>query len=170
MKWLGLLLLYFISTYIKKRQQNQKRQQIESDPGWDLEKDAPPQEPGQKLDQLLNDLFDQGANLDPESVPIPIQTEDSELDQLETITEEVDNFVEGIIDPDEIDLSEIDEQVEAFEEKIYHSKLADKKEMHFGKKWLKKTNLRKELFNSKKALKKSIIVKEVLDKPLALRR
>ena len=169
MKWLGLLLLYFISTYIKKRQQNQKRQQIESDPGWDLEKDALPQEPGQKLDQLLNDLFDQGVNLDPESVPIPIQTEDSELDQLETITEEVDNFVEGIIDPDEIDLSEIDEQVEAFEEKIYHSKLADKKELHFGKKWLKKTNLRKELFNSKKALQKSIIVKEVLDKPLALR-
>jgi len=41
---------------------------------------------------------------------------------------------------------------------------------HFGKKWLKKTNLRKELFNSKKALQKSIIVKEVLDKPLALRR
>ena len=170
MKWLGLLLLYFISTYIKKRQQNQKRQQIESDPGWDSEKDAPPKEPGQKLDQLLNDLFDQGAYLDPESVPIPIQTEDSELDQLETITEEVDNFVEGIIDPDEIDLSEIDEQVEAFEEKIYHSKLADKKELHFGKKWLKKTNLREELFNSKKALKKSIIVKEVLDKPLALRR
>ena len=75
-----------------------------------------------------------------------------------------------LIDPDEIDLSEIDEQVEAFEEKIYHSKLADKKELHFGKKWLKKTNLRKELFNSKKALQKSIIVKEVLDKPLALRR
>ena len=170
MKWLGLLLLYFISTYIKKRQQNKKRQQIESDPGWYLEKDAPPQERGQKLDQLLNDLFDQGTNLDPESVPIPIQAEDSELDQLETITEEVDNFVEGIIDPDEIDLSEIDEQVEAFEEKIYHSKLADKKELHFGKKWLKKTNLRKELFNSKKALQKSIIVKEVLDKPLALRR
>ena len=170
MEWLGLLLLYFISAFMKKRQQNKKQQQIESDPGWDSEKDAPPQEPGQNLDQLLNDLFGQGANLDPESVPIPIQTEDSELDQLETVTEEVDDFVEGIIDPDEIDLSEIDDQVEAFEEKIYHSKLADRKEMHFGKKWLKKTNLRKELFNSKKALQKSIIIKEVLDKPLALRQ
>ena len=169
MKWLGLLLLYFISSYVKKRQQNQKRRQIESDPEWDSEKDAPPQEPGQNLDQLMNDLFDQADNLDPESPPIPVQAEDSELDQLETVTEEVDNFVEGIIDPDKIDLSEIDEQVEAFEERIYHSKLADKKELHFGKKWLKKTNLRKELFNSKKALQKSIIVKEVLDKPLALR-
>ena len=170
MEWLGLLLLYLISAYIKKRQQNQKRQQIESDPGWDSEKDAPPQEPGQNLDQLLNDLFDQADNLDPESVPIPIQTKDSELDQLETITEDVDNFVEGIIDPDEIDLSEIDEQAEAFKEKVYHSKLADRKEMHFGNKWLKKNNLREELFKSKKVLKKSIIVKEVLDKPLALRR
>ena len=118
----------------------------------------------------MNDLFDQGANLDPESVPIPIQTEDSELDQLETVTEEVDDFVEGIIDPDEIDLSEIDEQAEAFKEKVYHSKLADRKEVHFGNKWLKKNNLREELFKSKKVLKKSIIVKEVLDKPLALRR
>ena len=170
MEWLGLLLLYLISAYMKKRQQNQKRQQIESDPGWDSEKDAPPQEPGQNLDQLLNDLFDQGANLDPESVPIPIQTEDSELDQLETVTEEIDNFVEGIIDPDEIDLSEIDEQAEAFEEKIYHSKLASKKELHFGKKWLEETILKKKLFNSKKALQKSIIIKEVLDKPLALRQ
>ena len=169
MEWLGLLLLYFISAFMKKRQQNQKQQQIESDPGWDSEKDAPPQEPGQNLDQLLNDLFGQGANLDPESVPIPIQTEDSELDQLETVTEEVDDFVEGILDPDEIDLSKIDEQAEVFEEKIYHSKLADRKEMHFGNKWLEKKNLRKKLFNSKKALKKSIIVKEVLDKPLALR-
>ena len=60
--------------------------------------------------------------------------------------------------------------MEAFEKKIYHSKLADKKELHFGKKWLKIINLREELFNSKKALKKSFIVKEVLDKPLALRR
>ena len=169
MEWLGLLLLYLISGYVKKRQQNQKRRQIEEDPEWDSETVTPPQESSQNLDQLLNDLFDQDANLDPEPVPIPIQTEDSYLDQLETVTEEIDNFVEGIIDPDEIDLSEIDEQAEAFEEKIYHSKLADKKELHFGNKWLKKTNLRKELFNSKKALKKSIIVKEVLDKPLALR-
>ena len=60
-----------------------------------------------------------------------MQVEDPEFDQLETSTEE-------IIDPDEIDLSEIDEQAETFKEKIYHSKLADRKEMHFGNKWLKK--------------------------------
>ena len=154
MECLVLLLLYLISAYMKKRQQNQKRQQIESDPGWDSEKDAPPQEPGQNLDQLLNDLFDQATNLDPESPTTPIQTEDSEFDQLETPTKENNDFVEEIIDPDEIDLSEIDEQAQAFKEKIYHSKLADRKEMHFGKKWLEETILKKKLFNSKKALQK----------------
>ena len=170
MEWLGLLLLYLISGYVKKRQQNQKRRQIEEDPEWDSETVTPPQESSQNLDQLLNDLFDQTTNLDPESPTTPIQAESSEFDQLETPTEEIDDFVEEIIDSKEIDLSEIDEQAKAFEEKIYHSKLADRKEMHFGNKWLIKTNLRKELFNSKKALQKSIIIKEVLDKPLALRQ
>ena len=170
MEWLGLLLLYLISGYVKKRQQNQKRRQIEEDPEWDSETVTPPQESSQNLDQLLNDLFDQATNQNSESPTTPIQAEDYEFDQLETPTEEIDDFVEEIIDPDEIDLSEIDEQAQAFEEKIYHSKLADRKEMHFGKKWLEKTNLRKELFNSKKAVQKSIIIKEVLDKPLALRQ
>ena len=170
MEWLGLLLLYLISGYVKKRQQNQKRRQIEEDPEWDSETVTPPQKSSQNLDQLLNTLFDQTTNLDPESPTTPIQTEDSEFDQLETPTKENNDFVEEIIDPDEIDLSEIDEQAQAFEEKIYHSKLADIKELHFGKKWLVKTNLKKELFNSKKALQKSIIIKEVLDKPLALRQ
>ena len=170
MEWLGLLLLYLISGYVKKRQQNQKRRQIEQDPEWDSETVIPPQESSQNLDQFLNTLFDQTTSLNPESTTTPIQTEDSEFDQLETPTKEINDFVEEIIDPDEIDLSEINEQARAFEEKIYHSKLADRKEMHFGKKWLEKTDLRKELFNSKKALQKSIIIKEVLDKPLALRQ
>ena len=163
MEWLGLLLLYLISGYVKKRQQNQKRRQIEEDPEWDSETVTPPQESSKNLDQLLNDLFNQATSLDPELPTSTIQVEDPEFDQLETSTEE-------IIDPDEIDLLEIDEQAKTFEEKIYHSELADRKEMHFGKKWLKKINLRKKLFNSNNALQKSIIIKEVLDKPLALRQ
>ena len=139
MEWLGLLLLYLISGYVKKRQQNQKRRQIEEDPEWDSETVTPPQESSKNLDQLLNDLFNQATSLDPELPTSTIQVKDPEFDQLETSTEE-------IIDPDEIDLSEVDEQVKAFEEKIYHSKLADRKELHFGKKWWKQTNLKKELF------------------------
>ena len=66
--------------------------------------------------------------------------------------------------------SHVDDQLKAFEEKIYHSKLGDRKELKFGKKWAKKNRLRSKLFDSKKSLKKAIILKEVLDKPLALRK
>ena len=38
MEWLGVLLLYLISGFMKKRQQNIKRREIESDPEWDSEK------------------------------------------------------------------------------------------------------------------------------------
>mgnify|MGYP001262449545 CR=1 FL=1 len=37
MEWLGILFLYLVSGFMKKRQQNAKRRQIESDPGWDPE-------------------------------------------------------------------------------------------------------------------------------------
>ena len=70
---------------------------------------------------------------------------------------------------EEEDLSLIDDQVEKFEDNIYHSKLAEREELHFGNKWLKQKNLKEELFNSKKSLRKSIIIKEILDKPLAMR-
>jgi len=36
MEWLGILLLYLISGYIKKRNQDAKRRDIESDPDWDM--------------------------------------------------------------------------------------------------------------------------------------
>ena len=32
MEWLGILLLYLISGFMKKREQNQKRKEIESEP------------------------------------------------------------------------------------------------------------------------------------------
>ena len=57
-----------------------------------------------------------------------------------------------------------------FEENIYHSNLANRKELRFGKKWADKNELLSDLFNSNKSLKKAIILKEVLDKPLALRK
>ena len=37
MEWLGILLLYLISGFMKKREQNQKRKEIESEPDWDLD-------------------------------------------------------------------------------------------------------------------------------------
>ena len=70
---------------------------------------------------------------------------------------------------EEEDLGLIDDQVEKFEDNIYHSQLAEREELHLGNKWLKEKNLKEDLFNSKKSLRKSIIIKEILDKPLAMR-
>ena len=40
MEWLGVLLLYLVSGFFKKREQNKKRAEIESDPNWDQETDT----------------------------------------------------------------------------------------------------------------------------------
>ena len=71
MEWLGVLLLYLISGFMKKRQQNSKRRDIESDPEWDSEKsfsenkeDSP-----NSLDRLLNDLFENNPKI-PEPDPL----------------------------------------------------------------------------------------------------
>jgi hypothetical protein len=159
MEWLGILLLYLISGYMKKRNQDAKRQDIESDPDWDTPKDSTAEVPQPTLDSMLSDLFGQEYKVEPE---VPSVQDDIE----ETVESEPYRVPEHI----EEHSSHIDEQSEAFEENIYHSNLANRKELHFGKKWAEKNALRSHLFNSNKSLKKAIILKEVLDKPLALRK
>ena len=159
MEWLGILLLYLISGYMKKRNQDAKRQDIESDPDWDMPKDSPAERTQPNLDSMLSDLFGQEYKVEPEVLPVQDSVE-------ETVESEPYRVPEHI----EEHSSHIDEQSEVFEENIYHSNLANRKELHFGKKWAQKNTLRSELFNSNKSLKKAVILKEVLDKPLALRK
>ena len=59
MEWLGLLLLYLISGFMKKRQQATKRREIESDPDWEVSEKSNPEKSKSNLDQVLQDLFDQ---------------------------------------------------------------------------------------------------------------
>ncbi len=59
MEWLGVLLLYLVSGFFKKREQNKKRAEIESDPNWDPETDTVDEHSGYRFDHLLNDLFEQ---------------------------------------------------------------------------------------------------------------
>ena len=169
MEWLGVLLLYLVSGFMKKRQQNKNRRIIESDPDWDNEDYLEPEEPSNNFEQLLNDLFEQNPKTpDPSSTVKDLLASENE-NQVEEISEtQLDQPIASEQIEDE-DLSLIDDQVEKFEDNIYHSKLAEKEELHFGNKWLKKQNLKEELFNSKKSLRKSIIIKEILDKPLAMR-
>ena len=171
MEWLGILLLYLISGFMKKREQNQKRKDIESEPDWDLDDSNVFEKPESDLGQLLNDLFEQNPKT-PEASPLisNVINEESENLENENTGEFSDEIFNDVLVDDEHGLSEIDEKVEDFEDRIYHSKLAERRELHLGNKWDKQTNLRLELFNSKKTLKRAIILKEILDKPLALRK
>ena len=169
MEWLGVLLLYLISGFMKKRQQNKNRKIIESDPNWDNEDYLEPEEPSNNFEQLLNDLFEQNPKTpDPSSTVKDLLASENE-NQAEEISETQLDQPIASEQIEEEDLSLIDDQVEKFEDNIYHSKLAEREELHFGNKWLKQKNLKEELFNSKKSLRKSIIIKEILDKPLAMR-
>ena len=169
MEWLGVLLLYLVSGFMKKRQQNKNRKIIESDPDWDNEDYLEPEEPSNNFEQLLNDLFEQNPKTpDPSSTVKDLLASENE-NQVEEESETQPDQLIASEQIEEEDLSLIDDQVEKFEDNIYHSKLAEREELHFGNKWLKKKNLKEELFNSKKLLRKSIIIKEILDKPLAMR-
>ena len=159
MEWLGILLLYLISGYMKKRNQDAKRQDIESDPDWDMPKDSPAERTQPNLDSMLSDLFGQEYKVEPEVLPVQDSVEETVESEPYRVPEHIEEYS-----------SHIDEQSKVFEENIYHSNLANRKELHFGKKWAQKNTLRSELFNSNKSLKKAIILKEVLDKPLALRK
>ena len=169
MEWLGVLLLYLISGFMKKRQQNKNREMIESDPSWDNEEAFEKEDSSNNIEQLLNDLFEQNPKITQSSSAVKevlVEENNNQFEEfLETKPEEL--LEEKIIDKD--NLISLEDQTDNFEDNIYHSKLADRKELHFGNKWKDKINLKEELFNSRKSLRRSILIKEVLDKPLAMR-
>ena len=169
MEWLGVLLLYLISGFMKKRQQNKNREMIESDPSWDNEEAFEKEDSSNNIEQLLNDLFEQNPKITQSSSAVKevlVEENNNQLEEfLETKPEEL--LEEKIIDED--NLISHEDQTDNFEDNIYHSKLADRKELHFGNKWKDKVNLKEELFNSRKSLRRSILIKEILDKPLAMR-
>ena len=160
MEWLGVLLLYLISGFMKKRQQNLKRREIESDPEWDSEKISSEniEESPSSLDQLLNDLFENNTNT-PEPTPL-IRQEVRNVNAEPSFEREEHK----VYDPSLV------ENKEDSEEKTLQSNLSERDEQHLGNKWQKKANIRRNLFKSQQDIKKSIITKEVLDQPLALRK
>ena len=160
MEWLGVLLLYLISGFMKKRQQNIKRREIESDPEWDSEKISSEniKESPSSLDQLLNDLFEDNPKT-PDPTPL-IRQEVRNVNAEPSFKHEEHK----IYDPSLV------ENKEDSEEKTLQSNLSERDEQHLGNKWKKKANIRRNLFKSQQDIKKSIITKEVLDQPLALRK
>ena len=169
MEWLGVLLLYLISGFMKKRQQNKNREIIESDPTWDNEESFEREDASNDIEQVLNDLFEQNPKVPkPNSAVKEVLVSENDEQPLEAPEIEPEQLtVEEIIDEDSSIL--IDDQIDKFEENIYHSKLAEREELHYGNKWVDRVNLKEELFAPRQSLRRSIIVKEILDKPLAMR-
>ena len=167
MEWLGVLLLYLISGFLKKRQQDQKRKEIESDPSWDSDSQLENEKFENRYGQFLNDLFEQN----PQTPELNKETRDSIKNETKTDEKNLDKeeLVENTNKYDDSDLTKTEEKIESFEDKIYHSNLAKRRELHLGNKWFKSVNIKDELFYSKRLLRKSIIIKEILDKPVSLR-
>jgi len=145
MEWLGLLLLYVISAFLKKKQQKKVRRKIESEPDWESSPSFGSPRP--KLDQILEDLFGGGDDVELEPNSEFENGEESDLDEPEHITEEV----------------------EEFDERVYHSELSAKTDSKEGIKKFRKESLVSGLFKPPNSLRRAIILKEILDKPLALR-
>ena len=167
MEWLGLLLLYIISAFLKKKRQKTVRRKIESEPDWE----SPPssESQGPKLDQILEDLFSGSDDVKLEPNPEFESEKESALDELEHITEEVEEFDEKAIHSQDSDLTQIEEQIIAFDKQIYHSELSAKTDSQEGIKKFRKESLVSGLFKSPNSLRRAIVLKEILDKPLALR-
>ena len=168
MEWLGVVLLYLLSGFMKKRQQNARRRKIESDPDWDSENNSfyQEKESSNKLEQLLTDLFEDNPKtpeIDPLSRARVQDANKASFNKDDEKTIKKNDLDENIVIKDH-------DNKETLRTDTYHSELADRKEQHLGKKWRKRRNIRKNLFSSKRSIKKSIIIKEVLDKPLALRK
>ena len=159
MEWLGVLLLYLISGFMKKRQQNQNRKKIESDPEWDTNHSEKQLESNSDVfDNFINDLFETNPKT-PSNLSSDIKEVIKE-ENVETLLQNNDS---------KIDLK-IDDQKANFEDKVYHSTLADRDELHFGNKWRKKVKTNIAFFKTKESLRSSIVIKEILEKPLSLRK
>jgi hypothetical protein len=154
---IGLLLVYLVSGYLNKRKKDQQRREIESDPDWDNSV-----EETVGFDDLLTNLFKEKKNINIESESSRINDEIFETDNL---TEQKDQLYE-----EKLDLTNPVNSKKDFEENIFHSKIADRKELHLGGKWNKRVNLKKELFKSPRMLKRAFILKAILDKPLGLKK
>ena len=145
---------------MKKRQQNLKRREIESDPDWESEKtfSGNIEESPNSIDQFISDLFENNPKT-PEPNPLVRQAVKNvnAIPLSEQEARKADEFV-------------LVENKEDFDEKTLNVKLSERDEQHLGNKWKKKANIRRNLFKSQRDMKKSVIIKEVLDKPIALRK
>ena len=130
---IGLLLIYLVSGYLNKR----KKDRITSDNLEQKKESTQKSVEDSGFDELLLNLFSDKNNSSKLESDI---SENGELDS-ETIIKDLNN-IEEIEDKAPI------KEEKLFEEHVYHSKLADRKEQQLGNKWNKKEDLKKKFFKS----------------------
>ena len=163
--WVFLLLLYILFGWMKKKQQVKARKEIEDQEDWD--KDTTPVSGFGVLDEFLKGqgLIDEDQRPG-ESVP---QDENAYLDSRPDLP--IDEAIDAGSndDLDRLDqLETISEEIESFEDNILKTKsfIAPGSQRKYSKHGTINTV---RLLSNASTLKDAIIIKEILDKPRSLR-
>ena len=146
--WLFLMLLYAFFGWMKKRQRDKNRQEIESQEGWDTGELV---EFGEDiLDSILGEDNDKEKEIEMDEVVL--EKEKIELDNI--IKEENDYIIEPI------STQEKTENVDRTEIKLNYKQKYKRKNI----------NILDRIIDPNNPIKTAIILKEIFDKPRALRK
>jgi len=145
--WLFLMLLYAFFGWMKKRQRDKNREEIENQEGWNTGELV---EFGEGiLDSILGEDNDKEEKIDLDNI---IEEEKIDLDNI--IEKENDYIIEPI----------------STQENIESVDVADIKLDYKQKYKRKNINILDRIIDPNNPIKTAIIVKEIFDKPRALRR
>jgi len=146
--WLFLMLLYAFFGWMKKRQRDKNREEIENQEGWNTGELV---EFGEGiLDSILGEDNDKEKEIDTEEIII----EEEKIDLNNIVGEENDYIIEPI----------------SIQEKIENVDVAEIKLDYKQKHKRKNINILDRIIDPNNPIKTAIIVKEIFDKPRALRR
>ncbi len=146
--WLFLMLLYAFFGWMKKRQRDKNREEIESQEGWNTGELV---EFGEGiLDSILGEDNDKEKEIDTEKIVL----EKEKIDLNNTVEEKNDYELEPILTQEKI------ENVDSVEIKPTYKQKYKRQNI----------NILDRIIDQNNPIKTAIIVKEIFDKPKALRR
>ena len=146
--WLFLMLLYAFFGWMKKRQRDKNREEIESQEGWNTGELV---EFGEGiLDSILGEDNDNEKDINTEKIVL----EKEKIDLNNIIEEENNSVTEPILNQEKI-------------EKVNNAEIKSAYKQKYKR---KNINILDRIIDQDNPIKTAIIVKEIFDKPRALRR
>ena len=146
--WLFLMLLYAFFGWMKKRQRDKNRKEIESQEGWDT---------GELVEfgeGVLDSILGEGNNKEKEIEIEEVVLEKEKIDLNNIIEEENNSVTEPILNQEKI-------------EKVNNAEIKPAYKQKYKR---KNINILDRIIDRDNPIKTAIIVKEIFDKPRALRR